>query len=562
MSDLNEWTVMFYCGTDNLLAPVVVSQLKAIKDAGFQHNTDVLVHFDPNEIGAPTRIYDVNRSRKKDPRLPNTMIGDGNDPFVRNMNEDNVDPGTIDPSAGPASSAIKEALLRPDTITARDALKNFLGFCRENHRAKHYILILLGHGMVVANDAFLPDDNPVSALTLKDLEAILRDFARRVRDDDKNDFEMLALHSCSMSAIEVAYQLRGIANFMMGSEGISFAGSWPYRQLLKKIFNTIEQAKENARQKAKANEEDQEEAARHPEVEVRTLMESLYNLSLFNATDFMSAGYSTDLALCSLETKAIEDLKIPLQGLVLALKQGMGAELPLANKTPEHKRIKQLILLAHWQSQSYWEENYTDIYDFCRCLSELCDEKIELEEKIKTACVEVKRHLYPESKSLVVRSEHFGSKYQYSHGLSVYFPWSRPIENAGVALKEADKGILEKYKDYAFSVEFGSDSWLSFLESYFDETKRKSRKEEDGTNGSRQSEFDSARESFNPIGPLSGGKPFPVLEGPGKPSPIVGIPCSCPSIKNYPEEEKEIQGRTKLNVRAFSISDGALNAFE
>ena len=32
------------------------------------------------------------------------------------------------------------------------------------------------------------------------------------------------------------------------------------------------------------------------------------------------------------------------------------------------------ILLAHWKSQSYFQENYTDLYDFCFCLSDFCGE--------------------------------------------------------------------------------------------------------------------------------------------------------------------------------------------
>ena len=63
MAETKEWTLMFFFAGDNALSPVIVSQLKAIKDAGFQENIDVVVHFDPNEKGTPTRIYDVNRER-------------------------------------------------------------------------------------------------------------------------------------------------------------------------------------------------------------------------------------------------------------------------------------------------------------------------------------------------------------------------------------------------------------------------------------------------------------------------------------------------------------------
>jgi hypothetical protein len=93
-------TVMCFFASDNALSPLLISQLKAIKDAGYEQDTDVLVHFDPSEESAPARIYHVNARRREvgpkneDGRL--TFIGDGKNPFVRNMAEDFIDPKTID----------------------------------------------------------------------------------------------------------------------------------------------------------------------------------------------------------------------------------------------------------------------------------------------------------------------------------------------------------------------------------------------------------------------------------------------------------------------------------
>jgi len=558
MAETKEWTLMFFFAGDNALSPVIVSQLKAIKDAGFQENIDVVVHFDPNEKGTPTRIYDVNRERKRDPRLPNTMIGDGSDPFVRNMEEDSIKPDTIDKNAGHASRAMIHALQNPDAINAKDALINFLGFCRENHQAKRYMLFLVGHGMIVGNDAFLPDENPVSAITLKELEEILRPFSVNVNNDG-GTFEMLALHSCSMSAIEVAYQLKDTAKYMMASEGSSFVNSWPYRQLLKKTFKHLEDAKDDARMRAKENNADQEAAAKNPDVDVQTLLEKLYYLALYNATDFMLSGYSLDLGLCSLEEEKFQGLTKQLRELVAQLKAAL-----------DNERGKELILLAHWESQSYWGESYTDLFDFCRCLRERCDKNGELQELSK-ACYNVMEELKPiESeqvserfKKLVVHSRNFGSEYQYSHGFSVYFPWSRPIANAGNGVAEADKGILERYQKYAFTDDLKDQSWFSFLDSYFRETQRvKTRREEDGLDKSRGGEFIAARTSFNPIGELSDGLPFSLPIDDPKPSPRSGLACTCPSIKNHPKEERSVKGKRKQNVKAFSISEELLDAFE
>ena len=61
---------------------------------------------------------------------------------------------------------------------------------------------------------------------------------------------------------------------------------------------------------------------------------------------------------------------------------------------------KFVILYAHWRSQSFFDEMYTDLYDFCHCIVDRC-ERIEdsvkgtvknLPQKlqdIKVACIEV-----------------------------------------------------------------------------------------------------------------------------------------------------------------------------
>jgi hypothetical protein len=471
MAEMNEWTVMYFFAGDNELSPLVVSQLKAIKDAGYQENTAVLVHFDSNAKGAPTRLYEVNGARKRDPGQPKTKIGDGNDPYVRNMVEDHIDPGTIDGPDDSASVAIRKALQRPDEVNARDALTNFIGYCRENYRAKHYLLFLVGHGLVVGNDAFLPDDSPQSAITLKEFGTILGEFSQKVREEG-GEFEMIALHSCSMSAIEVAYQLKGTANYMMASEGTSFVGSWPYRQLLKKIFNTVEEAK--------GSEADPREL-------VRTLLSKLYKLTLYNATDFMLSGYSLDLCLCNLAEEKFANFREPFQNLVRTLKESLYDE-----------RGKELIQLAHLESQSYWREDYTDLFDFCHCLRRKCNEGDALQRAVKEACDAVigKEEAADTSSpfnALVVHSDNFGSKYQYSHGLSIYFPWSEPTDDKPIPTQDARRhdgsqppeeetrnGVMRSYREYAFTIDFEANSWFSFLKSYFEKTQRDSRADEKG----------------------------------------------------------------------------------
>jgi hypothetical protein len=574
-----EWTVMILFAGDNDLAALLVSQVKAIKDAGFHEKVDVLLHIDPSERGVPTRLLHVNNRRRS--RASNrTSIGSGGDSFVRNMGEDTITAQDVNVSAGEFSKNMKKALEHPDSVNARASLENFLGYCHENHPAKNYMLFLFGHGLVVGNDAFLPDRNPHSGVKLSELGDILRTFADRVKKDDDAELHLVGMHSCAMSAIEVAYELKGAARFMIGAEGIAYVGSWPYQNLLVKIFKALKQA------------QDASAALNIPD-----LVEKLYFHALHNGTDFVYMGYSLDLTLCSLEPRRYEALTLEIRELVSALKAAL-----------DTSRGREMILLAHWEAQSYWDENYTDLYDFCLCLGRRCGSLIDtlaqcasllhasglgadspevtraLEQlpdvvvlrRLAAACGAVKDRLeatnsveLEDGRGPVVFSKNVGSEYQYSHGLSVYFPWSKPLDDGPpppppLAIQSQKStpdgtagGVLDNYREYKFSQtdEFGADTWLSFLEDYFKKTERDSRPEEEG----RPKQVFENLPAFTRDLRLS--HALGALEKPSggteKPSGGSGSTCSCPTIKNYPKERLTLDGRN-VEVRTFYVSDQLL----
>lgn len=542
----NDWTVMFFLAGDNSLAPSLIPQLKAIKEAGFQQKTKVIVRYDPSEKGARTGIFDVNRERKRGPRAPRAVAGDGQGSFVRNMLEDELLIKELKAAKGPAAERLANEAAKPDTTPADKALEDFLEYCVANHAAKHYLLFLVGHGMVVGNDAFLPDDRPATGVSLKRLEEVLRGFSQQARDA-KGALELLALHSCSMSAVEVAYQLKGTARYMMASEGISFVGSLPYRQLMKKMINAVDGA----------------DGRDMSEGEMRELMSDLYDHCLFNSADFTVAGFSADLALCDLgDQSKFDRLTEALRGLTRALRAAL--------KTPGGG---DLIQLAHLKAQSYWQESYTDLYDLCRCIERGCAGRAELD-GLKTAALgviaelEISRDGAAKFDRLVVRSEHIGPTYQYSHGLSVFFPWSRPVADGG-------EDVLKTYEGYEFTKalkpsEQEDDSWLAFLKDYFDLTRRPVRRGDrdadapaagyDERTPSQKALDKLAEAPFQPMGPFAPAVAGVALAGPdGKASPAMaksspadsgGGSCNCATIKNY-----------TLELR-YTVSCGARRAFK
>ena len=502
-----KWTLMFFFASDNNLSASMFYQLKSIKTAGYQVDTNVLAHFDPHERGVPSMIFEINRMEKEGKKK--SKIGDDENPVIRDLAGDQVEPEiSLDPRNCSSSSDF-------DDLPAEEALTKFLDFSRKHYPAEQYMLFLVGHGMIVGRDAFLPDDNPNTGISLVNLGSILRNFSEELREDGEV-LELVGMHSCSMSAVEVAYQLKGTANYMMASEGLSFVGAWPYRQMLQKIFCAIEYANDG-------------------KVRVPNLMKKVHELCLHNGADFIFAGYSSDLCLISLDPERVEALNEPIERLTKALQAGL--------KT---KRGEELIVLAHWKSQSYFQEVYTDLVDFCKCLSESCSESDDVQNAMRLACNSVIKVLKPESDGPIIQADFAGPDYQFSKGLSIYFPWARPVE-------DASEHVIKNYRNYAFVTELIGASWLQFLNAYFKKTMRKRTpkefKREFNLNKDEQETWNFASVAFKPFACHSGPTAVPgaaLIGGKSSPADASGE-FSYSVIKNY--------------SRHFAISKRALKVF-
>jgi len=500
MPDIKEWTLMFYLASDNPLAPGVVSQLKAIKAAGFHPDANVVTQFDPFVEGTPTHLFEVNLLNKiRQPGVADVGF-QGNDPFVRNLVEDKLwrDQRTrrnlsvkgelrrilkenhqldYDAPTPPQEriDARRSPLDDPEEPDPKESLKNFLSFCRTSYPAKHFALFILGHGVVVGNDVFLFDDHAAKhSISLSELGDVLREFKT---DIDKAEFELVSFHSCSVSSIEVAFELQNTANYMLASQGPAFVASWPYRSILIRIFNDIIRFGSH--------------------IPIKERFHKIFQLCFFNAVDFLLAGYSFQLTLINL--KQVQHIKCAIAELVDALLAGLRDR-----DKPSQKAFLDVIQLAHLKSQSFFQEMYTDLYDFCFCISNKIQElrvRCRCRPGVPCACIpptlgpldracglvmdKLVKEFPPRDRDrskkeqIIVSAEFLGPEYQYSRGISVYFPWTRP---------SGDRRILAEYGKYRFHTDFEPEifpgeqpemghenkrrSWLTFLTKYFRETLR------------------------------------------------------------------------------------------
>jgi len=463
--DPKEWTLMFYLASDNLLAPGVVSQLKAIKAAGYHPNVNVVTQFDPFVEGTPTQIFEVNLMNKtKHPGVADVGFL-GNDPFVRNLVEDKLwrdqktrcdrgvkrelkrilkqnhdldydAPTPPDDRSDPRLTSSDD----PQEPDPQDSLKRFLDFCRNRYPAKRFALFILGHGVVVGNDIFLFDEHASKhSISLTELGDVLRQFKT---DIDEAEFELISFHSCSVSSIEVAFELQDTAKYMLASQGPAFVGSWPYRSILIRIFNDL---------------------IHNTHIDVKKMLHKIFKLCFFNSVDFLLAGYSFQLTLINLGL--VKTIKGDIGNLVNALLDGL-----------DDPNIVDIIQLAHLKSQSFYQEMYTDLYDFCFCIvakvQEICgvdsrgdkcncaglpEPCAQINPQLRAlyhACENMMKKLVKEipakpgpglkPEQVIVSAEFLGPAYQYSRGLSVYFPWTRPV---------GDRRILSEYAHYQFHLQ-------------------------------------------------------------------------------------------------------------
>ena len=557
MPATKEWTLMFYFASDNPLAISIVSQLKALKAAGYHPEVNVVAQFDPYTEGTPTHIFDVNYlNKKKNPGEADIGFA-GTDSFVRNLLEDKLWRNERDRENQFIRTTMKEILgekgitydapqapkikddddepsaprvnrhHRSNEPAPKKCLDTFLSFCAEKYPARHYMLFIVGHGVVVGNDIFLLDEHAeTQSITLNEMGAVLREFKAKIVQDGGN-FDLIGFHSCSVSSLEVAYELRNTARYMLASQAPTFVGSWPYRQILIRIFKDIRPDGRNR--------------------DIDELLSDIFHYCLHNSVDFLLAGYSYQLTLCDL--RRIPNLERPVEKLTKALVNGLG-----------HASSRYVILFSHWKAQSFYQEMYTDLYDFCFCIKERCNRirqgrgelsrQLKALERASDQVMEVLKapnrengegHREPPTGSFIVAQKSAGPAYQYSRGVSVYFPWTRPSE---------DSQILQQYRSYRFNLSFQGESWLKFLNAYFQSTLREaSRTEQDRENGNTRKETpeEILRED---IGSLIYGGEGPLGSSLSKTDPRdrTGGNCDCPSFKNYPHDTRARRERRKKAV--------------
>ncbi|MBN2542262.1 T9SS type A sorting domain-containing protein [bacterium] len=230
------WTFMVYMDGDNNLEAAAVDDFNEMEMAGSNSNVNIVVQFD--------RIdgYDASNGNWTDCRRylvqHDTNPTNMNTPVVQNMGE--VDMG--DPST----------------------LRNFVNWARSHYPASHYCLVLWDHGSgweksksggMRSEPPYDRESHPLRYILEHEpghffdlmnaeggeaLKAICQDETNGSilkNDDVANaltgiDLDVICSDACLQGMLEVAYEWRNLADFVVGSEEIEPGEGYPYDLIL------------------------------------------------------------------------------------------------------------------------------------------------------------------------------------------------------------------------------------------------------------------------------------------------------------------------------------------
>jgi hypothetical protein len=331
-------------------------------------------------------------------------------------------------------------------------LQQFVEWGMSAFPAKHYLLILWGHGTgldeacywkppydhmsvpgalqkiahraqpvglqafdlarLQANLEFVvPDYSSGTSVSNPQLAAVLNELKRSTG----RGLDVLGFDACVMSMAEVWYEVRDGVSVGVGSEHTIPMSSWPYRGILEALHDD-------------------------PDMDGRALAKRIVELYC-QFYDDPKPGDSVTLAACDLEDA--EKLVTATAGLTRALIEALG-----------DASIRDTIIAARLKAQHFFVPDYMDLGHFCEILPPTLPRNSEL----ARACQAV--HDIVADKFVLLAASR-GRQMRNAHGISIYFPaWLAAPNYRNPRVDAAIEGIATNYGHLQFVHKTG---WNHFL---------------------------------------------------------------------------------------------------
>ncbi len=434
-----EWTIMIYMAGDNNLAVDMAYAMEQIKEVAAEgvESPNLFVYYDGNSPAIPTLYCDFSEPRKpryvRSYKVPNKLI-----PVPKKENENAADKRSI--------------LNFVDWCVNKVEVEND-GKISIGRRAKKYALIFSGHSLGFQDIGLFKDETSGKAMKMTDFYSVLlgmvstkkeleKDARTRNIERDAWDLEtevllgqklaILGFDSCVMGMLEVGYQFYHVAETVIASEGSVPSAGWTYAKILGCL------ARESTRN-----------------IETKSVAELFVKEFIRSQDAYTVGGVSVDMAAWDLSR--FDNLAYAFNGLAEALLECFQSE-----ENRIYRQMARVILQVHWQCQSYMYDQNVDLGDFCELLDRECGlvaeeiggDDVEILKALQKEC----RRVLKELKKAVILSGFSGGGYQYSNGVSVFFPWSR----------EAYEASRKNYESLWFAQDAKQEglSWTHFLKKY------------------------------------------------------------------------------------------------
>ncbi len=444
-----EWTIMIYLAGDNDLSVDMAHAMEQIKGiAGEEANgTNLFVYYDGNSESIPTLYCDFSDS--------------ANPRHVRSFKVPN--------------KLYRVSQKRNENAADYRSVLNFVDWClnkvevhtgdtiRRGRRADKYGLIFSGHSLGFNDPGLFKDESSGKTMKMEDMFLLVdrltrskEELAGQIHDLDLEyekehrfdidpdadrrrstvllgqPLDILGFDSCVMGMLEVGYQYKRAAKTMIASEGSVPSAGWTYAKILGSLAREITPLDDN-------------------EVAARFVTRFIKSQDSFTV-----GGASVDMA--AWDMAKLDGLNTEFDKLAKVLFQCFDDP-----TSSVYRHMERVLLQVHWKCQSYMHDQNVDIGDFCELLRAECNSlagDLSSEDgvilgRIQEACDRVLSEL----NNVVILSGFSGGEYQYSNGISLFFPWSYLTYRAS-----------EKYyKRLEFVGKGAGRSWSQFLQRYLGE---------------------------------------------------------------------------------------------
>jgi hypothetical protein len=385
---------MIYLAGDNNLDSAGVIDLKEMKKVGSTNEINVVVQFDRAGRDSATNRYYIRKggtiAKDKVADLGETNMGDPKvlEDFVTwsskkypasryllvlwnhgaGWDDSNIYQGDVFGGATPPVSR-KKQLLAVGRGRARGLKPVSFSTTRAALSRTRRALFRTSVEQAVKNRAIAFDDQAQDFLDNVELKRVMARITKKLG----RPIDILGMDACLMSMAEVAYQMRSVAHYSIGSEETEPGDGWPYDLILKNLAANPDMTSED----------------------VAKLIVSRY-LASYKSGDNVTQS-AVRLAKLRPLTNALGDL---------------GKSLSAALANPAQRMA---IMTARAQVQEYSRpyDDYCDLLDLCELLEHGANDN-----KISAACKAVKAA----APDAIVVSGYKGSAVAKSHGISIYFP--------------------------------------------------------------------------------------------------------------------------------------------